>query len=557
MQTDTSSASAGQQRQRAVVWLTGVLIVALALACRWWWASRPRSVRWDEADLLILARNLLQGAGYQIFGAPDLTWPPGAPLLAAAAMTAGAPADHALAVWHVIAGALAAGLLYGLARDVTGSQRTGALAGMLLAVAPALAVAPLYWGSLSEAPFVAALLAGLWAVWRWLHTPGPGAWRPALVASLAFAFSFLVRPEGIGWWALFLAVAALLALLQRRQTARAAQSVLPGRSLVIYVLAFLLAVSPYWLYLYRHSGRVQLSGKSGITAVLGPAITEQGSALGNDLGSRLDSSGQEILWLSPERFDTGPLDALMADPVAALRRVASNVQQIPGIVTAELVGLGVVSLMGLGLFARPWDRRRLQGELFVAAALLPMLAVPLFYVQQRLLVPAVPLLLIWAARGVDSLIGWLDGTAAAWPRARRLAPVLTGLLLAGLVASSLWQQRAIWQVGTAGQFPSHQAAGQWLAAHGQPGEVIMTRNSEVGLYAGRPLAALPDATWEQTLAYGMARAARYLVIDSWEIDTVRPQLSFLAQVPAGDAALELLAEFADDRRVTWVFRLPP
>lgn len=81
----------------------------------------------------------------------------------------------------------------------------------------------------------------------------------------------------------------------------------------------------------------------------------------------------------------------------------------------------------------------------------------------------------------------------------------------------------------------------------------MTRNSEIGLYADRPLAALPDAAWEQVLAYGAARGARYLVVDSWELDSVRPQLSFLAQ-PAS-APLQPLAEFADDKRVTWVYRL--
>ncbi|MCB0239967.1 MAG: hypothetical protein KDH08_15280, partial [Anaerolineae bacterium] len=64
-------------------------------------------------------------------------------------------------VWHVLAGALGCGLLFGLASDVTGNWRTGALAGLLLAVSPALAVWPLYWGSNSESLFLAFLLAGL------------------------------------------------------------------------------------------------------------------------------------------------------------------------------------------------------------------------------------------------------------------------------------------------------------------------------------------------------------------------------------------------------------
>lgn len=549
MQPDTAPPRSGPQHRRAA-WLTGALIVGVALACRGWWALQSRSVRWDEADLLILGRNLLRGAGYQVFGVPELTWPPGAPLVAAAVMAAGAPAERALAIGHVVAGALAAGLLYGLAREVTGSQRIGALAGLLLALAPALVVSPLFWGSMTESLFIAALLAGLWATWRWLFGPQPGAWRAALAAGLAYAASFLVRPEGLGWWALFLVVAALLALWQRWRRRAVA---LPWRSLIVFVLAFLLAVTPYWLYLYRHSGRLLISGKTGITTVLGQGIVAQGSALGNDLGSQLDSGGQEILWLSLERFDVSPLDALRAAPWEALRLTLRNLRQIPGVVVGELLGLTLVGLIGLGWFARPWDRRRARSEAFWIASLLPMLIVPLFYVQDRLLAPAVPILLVWAACGLDGLLAWLAGTLASWPRAHRLAPGIAALLLAALIVSSLGQQRARWQAGAAGQFPSHQAAGQWLATHSQPGEVIMTRNSEIGLYADRPLAALPDAAWEQVLAYGAARGARYLVVDSWELDSVRPQLSFLAQ-PAS-APLQPLAEFADDKRVTWVYRL--
>ena len=45
------------------LWLIGAGIVLLALALRAFWAAPARAVRWDEADMLVLARNLLHGAG--------------------------------------------------------------------------------------------------------------------------------------------------------------------------------------------------------------------------------------------------------------------------------------------------------------------------------------------------------------------------------------------------------------------------------------------------------------------------------------------------------------
>ena len=90
-------------RRRA--WLAGLGVVVAAFACRWFWTAQERAVRWDEPDFLILARNLLRGVGYQVFGKPELIWPPGAPILAASSMLAGVATDQALAVWHVVAGA--------------------------------------------------------------------------------------------------------------------------------------------------------------------------------------------------------------------------------------------------------------------------------------------------------------------------------------------------------------------------------------------------------------------------------------------------------------------
>ena len=164
------------------MWLIGAGIVLVGLLLRAIWAAPPRAVRWDEADMLVLARNLILGAGYQVQGPPELHWPPAAPFVAALAMLAGVAADRALTVWHVLAGALGCGLLFGLVSDVTGDWRTGTLAGLLLAVSPALAVWPLYWGSNSEALFMAFLLAGLWAAWRMLHG---GGWQAGLAGGLA------------------------------------------------------------------------------------------------------------------------------------------------------------------------------------------------------------------------------------------------------------------------------------------------------------------------------------------------------------------------------------
>lgn len=536
--------SAGRLSARQM-WLVGAAIVLAALVLRLIWAAPARSVRWDEADMLALARNLLLGAGYQIQGPPELHWPPAAPYLAALAMLAGVAADRALTVWHVLAGALGCGLLFGLASDVTGNWRVGGLAGLLLAVSPAVAVWPLYWGSNGEALFLAFLLAGQWATWRMLR--GRDAWLAGLAGGSAFAAAYLVRPEGLLYWLLFLGVAVLVALRRRAG----------WRAIVLYTLTFALLALPYVLYLRQATGLLLVSGKTGITTTLGAAITDQGSALGEDAGSVLDSTGGEILWLSMEQFDAGLLDSVRSDPALAARRLARNLLAIPDLLLGELAGPLILGLALLGLVARPWSRETTLRQGFWLASLIPLAVVPLFHVSGRLLTPLVPVLAVWAAEGMLAVADWLRATAAPWPRWRPLATVLLVAGLAVVLMNGVWSQRSASLTGQASLFPSHRDAGIWLAGASRDGEPIMTRNTEIGLYAGRPQVALPNATWEEIVAYGAARDARYLVIDDWEVGTVRPQLAplLLPSLVPGDVTL--LATFEDDRRTTYVFRFEP
>jgi len=324
--------------------------------------------------------------------------------------------------------------------------------------------------------------------------------------------------------------------------------------MVTYVLAFLVVATPYWAFLSVQSGRLLLSGKTDMTLALGMRITEQGGGQGNDYAASLDSTGTQIMWLSPEQFDVSLLGALRADPFGFAHRLYLNLAKVPAALLNPLLGVLAMALIVLGLLGRFWDRRP-RAEDFWIAALVPLAIIPLFHTQPRLLVPLVPLALVWVSRRTWHAIDWGAALANLWPRLKWFGKVWAVLVISVVLLSSVWGQFNVARAGQADLVPSHQAAGRWLREHTEPGAPVMTRNSEVALYADRPDVPFPNATWEEVLAYGRARGVRYVVTDNWELAQLRPQLAALGDPATAPSELHYLATFSDGQRTTLVYRL--
>ena len=61
----------------------------------------------------------------------------------------------------------------------------------------------------------------------------------------------------------------------------------------------------------------------------------------------------------------------------------------------------------------------------------------------------------------------------------------------------------------------------------------------------------------ETTSGGAARGARFLVIDDWEVETVRPQLSPLLLPSLVPPEVTMLQSFEDERRTTYVLGFEP
>lgn len=534
--------------------------MALALALHLFWVRGPRVVWGDEPFYLWLGRNWLTGQGYQFLGFTDVHHPPLYPLLSGLVYLVVGNLEAASNVLYVIFGTLLVLPLAGLGRRLYG-PRVGLLAGLLAALYPPLTAAVPWWGTMTEPPFYFFVALGLWAAVASLGrvdaeaaagddaAASPAWWG---LAGLAFGLAYLTRPEGI--WYVPAVGAALLLVAWLRRTALRTWFI--GGAL--FALGFFLCFFPYAVHTRINTGGWMVSEKVGITFQDSLALAQNDLVEHDRILWQLDSSGEQVFFFSRESFHLSMLEQIRADPRLYARVLALNVQTaLSEFFTAEGYLPALLPLLGLALFGVPWSRRRWRGELLLLAATLPPLTFLLFFIFTRYLSPLLLPMLLWTALGLDRLGAWAAGTAAALlprtgDRVRRAAWALPVVAVCGLCL--IMQPRVAGVVGGSSAVRwEHRLAGEWLAAHAAPGDVVMARYPAAGFYAERHWIPSPNSDLPAALRYGAANSADWWIVDGTEA-AWRPQLAALAAgMPS--AGLELAYRVPSDGQPVYIYHL--
>ena len=504
-----------------------LVLLALGLALRLALLLLPRVARWDEPTYLILGQSIWRGEGFGHDGRPELHHSPLYPVIAGAAFRLTGEPEAASDVWYVLLGGLLPLPLYWIARRSTG-ERGALIAAALTAAWPALTVAVLYWGTMTEPLFLLLLYGALALALR-------GAERERLLpfagAGLLLGLAYLARPEGALWGRAVAAGVGVPHLVRRTLTRRRVAG------LLVLGLVALAVAAPQLLFLRRHTGRWTLSGKLGVTYEIGKAVTGKDPVLYDEVVFGLAADG-EIHAASALRFQPAvgrsapgraPAPAVAGgDPgesAAASPRSSEVAARFAGNLL-HVVRRSVTSEMFSSLWLAPvavwlwtaWRRRRLLDDLPLLAAALPVVTFLAFHVQQRFFVPALPPLLIWAGAGLEEMRRWLAGRGVR----------ATGALLAlPVVAYLVWGNVEYARRGLATSDFAHEEAGRWLRRNSSAGARVMTRDTAIPVYGLRRQAYFPRAPWPRVVEYARSRGATHLAVDEREATELRPWLAFL------------------------------
>jgi hypothetical protein len=269
-----------------------------------------------------------------------------------------------------------------------------------------------------------------------------------------------------------------------------------------------------------------------VTYVAGQGAVEGDPGLYDRALSRLDEAGEEIIWFSEDRFKYSIWDEIKADPRGFVRRIWKNVNTFETVLFARHVfPFYFLLFVALAWFGSAWSRERSVKELFLIAAVLPVLVFLPFHIELRYFAPMLPILLLWLAKGIGALADWLQKTSKNWglgePPGSRLALALSASLCALTLGYFLALQPRVLGRGLANMNTRGREAGFWLESNSAADSLVMSRDPEVPFYAERSWVASPNEDYPRFIAYVRKRGANYLVVDEREVAVIRPQLSFL------------------------------
>jgi len=427
----------------------------------------------DNAVYLILARSLAAGLGYanlHLPGAPAHTdYPPGFPALLALKQLLFGSGTITAKLMVVLFGLAALLFIRLLLQRLLGEQAHAA-AWFALSIPPLVTYN--HW-ILTEIPFLAVSTASLY----FLHKAQTGPTR-ALLPGLVLALAALtLRAAGFA-----LVLAALLTLLLRRRWLA-----LVGFGVASAVLAGL------WMW------RNAMTGNSSIylsqLLARDPYVTEFGRVGVWDLALRIGRNSYRYA------FTVLPEAVL---PLASARPLSF----VTGTALVLLTALGVIS----------HRRRPTVVETYAAVAGLMLLFWPEVWSDERFLVPFLPLVVVFVARG----LGWLQQRLS---RPRLAAVALSALMVLNAVA--LGRQAAAAVAGNVRYLRGDRLAGYspdwrryfeciaWLGENTNPDEVILARKPEfVYLLSHRRSFCYPF-TNDRARVRAAVLAADYVLFDNF------------------------------------------
>jgi 4-amino-4-deoxy-L-arabinose transferase-like glycosyltransferase len=475
----------------------------------------------EGSEYARIAENLMSGHGYTGIATPgtQLLFPPLFPFAIAATSLVTGQAELAGRLVSLVMGTLLVVAVYLIALHLY-DRSTAYVAALLVAVHPYLVG---FSSTLNcEITYLTLALLGVYWSFRSLRESRT---RAFVLAGAFFGLAYLTRPEAALYALVVLGVTLTYVFLTDRRAFRRVALRAIGLPVAFAVLAV-----PYVLWLHVQTGQWRLEGKTpnnyaaAFRIATGATLEEATFGVEPDLTERGARIVSNLSAIQTTAFDAHDLLTYLR---ARTKVVVKYLLTVP-----TLTGFGAPALVFLalyGLFSRPW-RREVAAEQLILLAILGITSAALlfaYFMTDRFLLMFVPVLIVWAARGIGELARWtastlrlLRGGAASFARIR-LALVL--ILAATIPLLAL-----------PGAYHMHRAnrdsqpvrtAGEWLRAHAPGPKMVMDTVTMLAFHATATFVPFPYSDSDVALRYLEKREVNFVVLSDHSRDqSPRPYL---------------------------------
>lgn len=518
-------------------YITLLCLTLMAFLVRLVMVHHADAITGDGVWYATLGKNLVNG---NIREGLSTYWPPLYPLLIGLSSLVFPDLEFAGRFVSVLAGSLLCVPVYLLTREFYG--RDVAVIGVILVVIYPVFI--LYSTAvLTESTYMLLLMTGMYVGWRALSSARRSA---SFITGIVFGACYLVRPEAIGYVGLITVGLILSKLYNRNLPAKD-----PFINALTLILGFLLFSMPYVFFIHHRTGRWMISEKVVATSPTFPGWRK--------LIKDKQTTYADILWAN-----SAPSAA--ADPEAmedASPRIEATVKPEikPHTVSDRLKGLHThvarvifmfellrkaihpvfILLAALGLFRTRWDKRRAWQELYLILLLVSTISGYGFTSmhEERYLVPVLPIILLWSARGIVEFEGWLSESMQQIAGSRAVALhnrwALRAIVTAAVSLTLLPSMTSL--IRNEVRDPRPVAA--WIQKHTSTPPLIMATNPSIFFYAGGKHLYLPNEEYPVVIDYARRKKVDFIVIDERDIGTSE-SLRFLLDEQSVHPGLKLV-----------------
>ncbi len=495
--------------KKEVYWI--ILIVIIAFLVRILFFSLHNTVELDGAYYISLGKNLIENGLYRdLENNLNTNLTPGMPIAIGLVNLIFKDGVLSARLVSAIFGALLIIPVYLFTKRIY--SRKEAIISAILTMAYTVFI---YTSTLTynDSFYLFLFVSGLY--FGWLSLIKEKIWM-YLITGLIFGAASLVRPEGI----LLPFVLIFYCLILFRK-----YSLKNFTNLMILLAIFLLVLSPWLLFVYENTGKIQISTKGGFTY-----LQREFEIFTDNYEKNLFSLNQDKtrIRLNPynQTIDSSTSAYILKEPLDFLERYLINFKDL---IFKFLVSIFPVIFLLISIYGFADRKDRKIEHYLLLFILYPVFMYPVFGSEGRWLLSAVPILLIWLSRGLTRLEEW-----------RKIfnAKLITIILAVLMLVSVSFVNDFVPKIYEKDDQPvEHKLAGEWFKKNIGDGKAIMERRPWISFYSNGRFVYLPYASYNDTIKYACNNKVEYFVADSRYLGRLRQQLSFMLNKDFNDLGL--------------------